>query len=78
LVEGIVGGYTKRLLVLNSERAIDLSEIELDDGQDPSAVLRNGVRIMEMMNSGVCKQFLPHRNLTRSVCWVPESLFRVP
>jgi hypothetical protein len=53
LVEATVSGYRIPLLVINSERAIDVSQLGLEDSQDASAILRNGLRIMEMMNSGV-------------------------
>jgi hypothetical protein len=53
LVEAVVLGITKPLLVLNAERAIDIAEIGLELGDDPSVILRNGLRIIDTMNSGI-------------------------
>jgi hypothetical protein len=53
LVEAVVFGSTTPLLVLNSERAIDLAEIGLELGDDPSVILRNGLRIIDAINSGI-------------------------
>ena len=53
LVEAVVLGMTKPLLVLNAERAIDIAEIGLEFGDDPSVILRNGLRIIDTMNSGI-------------------------
>jgi hypothetical protein len=52
LVEAVVFGSTTPLLVLNSEHAIDLAEIGLELGDDPSVILRNGLRIIDAINSG--------------------------
>ena len=51
LVEARILGEITPLLVLNSERAIDLGQIELLPGDDPATVLRNGLRIIETMKS---------------------------
>ena len=40
LVEAVIWGTPTPLLVLNSERAIDLSEIGLQPGDDPVVILR--------------------------------------
>src|SRR6266850_2426533 len=53
LVEAMVMGDLKRLLVFNSEKAIDLSGIELSVSNDPAIVLRNGIRIVELLKSDV-------------------------
>lgn len=53
LVEAVVWGTTKPLLVLNSQRAIDLAEIGLEPGDDPAVILRNGLRIIDTMKSGI-------------------------
>jgi hypothetical protein len=53
LVEAVVLGMTKPLLVLNADHAIDIAEIGLEFGDDPSVILRNGLRIMDTMNSGI-------------------------
>jgi hypothetical protein len=42
LVEAMVMGDLKRLLVFNVEKAVDLSEVELIVGNDPAIILRNG------------------------------------
>lgn len=53
LVEAVVLGMTKPLLVLNADHAIDIAEIGLEFGDDPSVILRNGLRIIDTMNSGI-------------------------
>jgi hypothetical protein len=53
LVDASVWGNTKRLLVFNSSRAIDLSEIDLEVGDDPSVIARNGLRIINLMKSDI-------------------------
>ena len=53
LVEAMVMGDLKRLLVLNSEKAIDLSGVELSVSNDPAIILRNGIRIVELLKSDV-------------------------
>lgn len=53
LVEAmVIGPITPTpLLVLNSEWAIDLRQIDLTPGDDPTAILRNGLRVIETMRS---------------------------
>ena len=51
LVEAMVMRSITPLLVLNSERAIDLRGIDLTPGDDPTAILRNGLRVIETMKS---------------------------
>jgi hypothetical protein len=53
LVEAVVMGDLKRLLVFNSEKAVDLSGIELSVSNDPAIILRNGIRIVELLKSDV-------------------------
>jgi hypothetical protein len=53
LVEATIWGSLKPLLVLNGERAVDLSEAGLTEGDDPATVLRNGLRIIETMKGDV-------------------------
>ena len=53
IVEAVVWGSAKPLLVFNSNRAIDLSQIGLEVSDDPSAVLRNGLRIIDVLKSDV-------------------------
>lgn len=53
IVEGLIWGATKPLLVFNSDRAVDLSQLGLEMSDDPSAVLRNGLRIVELLKSDV-------------------------
>jgi len=50
LVEGQVLGIRKPLLVLNSEQALDLSSVKLEEGDDPTIILRNGMRIVHALN----------------------------
>jgi len=79
LVEAVIWGNTTALLVLNSERAIDLSEIELVPGKDPSAILRNGLHIIEIMKSGVVETIFaapqPHsfRLLSSRIAKMPTT-----
>ena len=51
LVEAMVMGTISPLLVLNCERAINLHEIDLTPGDDPTAILRNGLRVIETMKT---------------------------
>lgn len=51
LVEAVILGDVRTLLVFNSERAIDLSQVELTPGDDPSIILRNGLRVIEALKS---------------------------
>src|SRR5690349_16761922 len=53
LVEGIVLGQAKPLLVFNSKRVVDLSEIGLESGDDPSVIQRNGLRIINVLNHDI-------------------------
>lgn len=48
-------GDLKRLLVFNSERAIDLSGIELSVSNDPTTVWGNGIRIVELLKSDILR-----------------------
>ena len=79
LVEAVIWGNTTPLLVLNSEHAIDLSAIELVPGDDPSAILRNGLRIIETMKTGVVERLFaapqPHsfRLLSSRIARMPTS-----
>jgi hypothetical protein len=52
LVEGSVLGARKRMLVFNAIEAIDLSDVGLEIGKDPAMVLRNGLRIIELLRIG--------------------------
>jgi hypothetical protein len=49
----MVMGDLKRLLAFNSEKAIDLSGIELSVSNDPAIIFRNGIRIVELLRSDV-------------------------
>jgi len=53
LVEAVIWGTPTPLLVFNSERAFDLSEIGLLPGDDPAVILRNGLRVIEMLKGDV-------------------------
>lgn len=53
LVEASIWGTVSPLLVLNGQRAIDLSQAGLVEGDDPAIVLRNGLRIIEAMKGDV-------------------------
>jgi hypothetical protein len=41
LVEASVWGDLKPFFVSNAERAVDLSAIDMEQGDDPAAILRN-------------------------------------
>lgn len=56
LVEAVIWGNATPLLVLNSEHAIDLSRIELEPGDDPNVILRNGLRIIDAMKLDVVER----------------------
>jgi hypothetical protein len=49
IVEASIWGTLKPLIVFNASEAIDLSEIGLEISSDPSAVLRNGLRIVDAL-----------------------------
>ncbi len=53
LVEASIWGTPTPLLVLSGQRAIDLSQAGLVEGDDPATVLRNGLRIIEAMKGDV-------------------------
>jgi hypothetical protein len=53
LVEAVVWGNVTPFLIFNSERAVDLSEIQLEPGDDPSVILRNGLRIINLLKGAV-------------------------
>jgi hypothetical protein len=53
LVEASIWGTATKLLVLNAERAVDLSQAGLVEGDDPATILRNGLRIIEAMKGDV-------------------------
>jgi hypothetical protein len=49
LVQAMILGSVKRLLVFNCERAVDLSQMELLPGDDPAIILRNGLKVIEAL-----------------------------
>jgi hypothetical protein len=51
IVEAFAGGRDIPFLIFNSEQAFDLSEIQLEVGNDPATVLRNGLNIVELLRS---------------------------
>lgn len=53
VVEAVLWEKNAPLLVLNSERALDLGQIELMPGDDPATILRNGMRIVDAMKLDV-------------------------
>jgi hypothetical protein len=53
LVEAVIWGTPTPLLVLNSDRATDLSEVGLLPGDDPAVILRNGLRVIEALKGDV-------------------------
>lgn len=52
-VEGSLMGRKAPLLVFNAERAYDLSSIGLEPGDDPATILRNGLKIVELLKSEI-------------------------
>jgi hypothetical protein len=57
-VEAMALGESRRFLVLNAERAIDLAEIKLEPSDDPLGIVRNGLRIMELIQKGQTETFV--------------------
>src|SRR5436309_3770339 len=53
VVEAVLWGKATALLVLNAERAVDLSGLGLVPGDDPAVILRNGLRVIEALKSDV-------------------------
>ena len=53
LVESLIWGTPTPLLIFNSERAIDLSQVGLEGGDDPDVILRNGLRVIEALKGDV-------------------------
>jgi hypothetical protein len=53
IVEASLMGRLAPLLVFNAEDAVDISSIGLEPGDDPAAVLRNGLKIVDLLKSGV-------------------------
>ena len=51
LVEAVAWGDEKQLLVFNSQYAIDLTELKLERSNEPVMILRNGLRIVELLKS---------------------------
>lgn len=58
LVEAIAWGQAKPFLVFNSQRALDLSEIDLESGDDPSIILRNGRQIINLLSDNVVETMI--------------------
>src|ERR1041384_4856035 len=53
LVEASIWGTPTPLLVLSGQRAIDLSQAGLVEGDDPVTVLRNGLRVIAAIRGNV-------------------------
>jgi len=53
IVEAVIWGSATPLLVFNSERAVDLSAVGLAPGDDPTVILRNGLRVIEALKGDV-------------------------
>jgi len=51
LIQAMILGSATRLLVFNCERAMDLSQVDLMPGDDPTIILRNGLRVIEALKS---------------------------
>lgn len=49
IVTGVCLGKLTPLLIFNSEFAIDLSNFEFEVGDDPSVILRNGLRVVDAL-----------------------------
>jgi hypothetical protein len=58
LVEGSFWGRVAPLLVFNTERAYDLSTIGLEPGDDPATILRNGLKIVELLKSEIARTII--------------------
>ncbi len=78
-VEATIWGNATPLLVFNSERAVDLAEIDLMPGDDPAVILRNGLRVVEALKSGVVETIFaapqPHsfRLLSSRIAAMPAA-----
>jgi hypothetical protein len=66
-VEGSLMGEVAPLLVFNSERAVDVSSIGLEPGDDPATILKNGLKIVELLKSEIVQTVIaaPHPRLIR-------------
>jgi hypothetical protein len=53
LVEALAWGDHKQLLVFNSQYAIDLTELQLEKSNDPATILRNGLRVVELLKGPI-------------------------
>jgi hypothetical protein len=58
IVEASLMGRVAPLLVFNAERAIDVSSIGLETGDDPSTILRNGLKIVDFLKSEITQTFI--------------------
>lgn len=58
LVEAVIWGKGTPWLVLNSSNAIDLSQADLTPGDDPTTILRNGARIVEVMRLDIVQTLM--------------------
>jgi hypothetical protein len=58
IVEARIWGATKPLLVFNASEAIDISQLGLEMGQEPDAVLKNGLRIINAMQTGIVQTMI--------------------
>ena len=58
LVEGSFWGRVAPLLVFNTERAYDLSTIGLEPGDDPATILRNGLKIVELLKGEIARTII--------------------
>lgn len=55
IVEASLMGCAAPLLVLNAHRAIDISSIGLEPGDDPGTVLRNGLKVVDLLKSEIAQ-----------------------
>lgn len=53
IVEAHVRGKARPLLVFNASEAIDISQLGLEMSQEPDAILRNGLRIINAMKNDI-------------------------
>ncbi len=58
IVEARIWGGATPLLVFNASEAIDISQLGLEMSQEPDVVLRNGLRIINAMRSGIVETMI--------------------
>jgi hypothetical protein len=58
IVEASLMGRAAPLLVFNASRAIEISSIGLEPGGDPPTILRNGLKVVDLLKSDVAQTLI--------------------